>query len=116
MATHYVNFGYPDTELPLLVGFDLVDYSPVDGKVTNIIIDSPSEFVGIACRINEVQVLPQEGEVTIRTSIKYPIGRRVNQKDRLVVALENHDPGNPHTPSIVWEIDEEVEREVGEVQ
>ena len=115
MVTHYVNFGYPDTVLALLTGFDLEDSSPVDGVLKNIIIDSPSEFVGIACSIDEVQILPQEGEITIRTAVKYPINRRVNQKDRLVVALNNHDGVNPHTPSIVWEIDDEIEKEVGEV-
>lgn len=115
MVFHYVNFGYPDTELTPLVGFDLEDYSPVSGVVKSIIIDSPSEFVGIVCKINEIRILPQEGEVTIRTAIRYPIGRRINQKSRLVVALDNHDPVNLHTPSIVWEIDEEIEREVVEV-
>ena len=108
MPRHYVNFGYPDTTLLLLTGFDLEDFSPVDGMVKNIIVDSPSELVGIICRINEVQILPQEGELTIRTAIKYPINRKVNQKDRLVVVLDNHDDLNPHTPSIVWEIEEEV--------
>lgn len=116
MPTHYVNFGYPDTTLDVLEGFDLEDFSPVDGMVKNIVIDSPSEFVGIACSINEVQILPQEGEITIRTAVKYSINRRVNQRDRLVVALDNHDDTNPHTPSIVWEIDEErVKKEVGEI-
>lgn len=102
--------------LVVLAGFDLEDSSPIDGVVKNIIIDSPSEFVGIACSINEVQVLPQEGEITIRTAVKYPINRRISQRDRLVVALENHDPINPHTPSIVWEIDDEVEVELGPVR
>jgi len=116
MVFHYINFGFPDTVLLVLAGFDLEDASPVDGVVTNIIIDSPSEFVGIVCRINEIRVLPQEGEITIRTAVKYPIGRRVKQKDRLVVELENHDPLFPHTPSIVWEIDDEnIGREIGRV-
>ncbi len=113
MVFHYVNFGYPDTVLVALDGFDLEGSAPVDGMLKNIIVDSPSEFVGIICRINEVQILPQEGEITIRTAIKYPINRRVNQKDRLVVALDNHDPLNPHTPSIVWEIDDEITAELG---
>ena len=117
MVTHYVNFGYPDTVLAALAGFDLEDSSPVSGMLKNIVIDSPSEFVGVACKINEVQILPQEGEITIRTAIKYPINRKIDQKDRLVVTLDNHDPINPHTPSIVWEIDEEIlGREVEEVQ
>lgn len=111
-----MNFGYPDTVLVALAGFDLEDSSPVSGVLKNIIIDSPSEFVGIACSINEVLILPQEGEITIRTAVKYPINRKVNQKDRFVVSLENHDPINPHTPSIVWEIDEEVESELGPVR
>ena len=100
--------------LVALAGFDLEDSSPVSGVLKNIIIDSPSEFVGIACSINEVLILPQEGEITIRTAVKYPINRKINQRDRLVVSLENHDPLNPHTPSIVWEI-EEVESELGQV-
>ena len=107
MPTHYISFGFPDTVLIPLAGFDLEDDSPVDGKIKNIIIDSPSEFVGIICRINEVRILPIEGEITIRNAVKYPIGRKVKFKDRLVVELENHDPLNPHTPSIVWEIDDE---------
>lgn len=107
MPTHYMNFGFPDTVLIALAGFDLEDTSPVDGMVRNIIIDSPSEFVGIVCRINEIRILPQEGEITIRSAVKYPINRDVKFKDRLVVELENHDPLNPHTPSIVWEIDDE---------
>ena len=115
MVFHYVNFGFPDTVLIALAGFDLEGASPVGGIIKNIIIDSPSEFVGIICRINEIQILPQEGEITIRTAIKYPINRRVNQRDRLVVALDNHDPLNPHTPSIVWEIDDEITREIGGV-
>ncbi len=115
MVYHYVNFGYPDTVLVALDGFDLEDSSPVDGMIKNIIIDSPSEFVGIICKINEIQILPQEGEITIRTAIKYPINRRVNMRDRLVVALENHDAVNPHTPSIVWEIDDEIMTELKEV-
>lgn len=110
---HYVNFGYPDTVLVVLAGFDLEDASPVDGILKSIIIDSPSEFVGIICRINEAQILPQEGEITIRTAIEYPINRRVNQRDRLVVALNNHDGVNPHTPSLVWKIDDEIGREIG---
>jgi len=117
MVYQYVNFGYPDTTMVALEGFDLEDASPVDGIVRNIVVDSPSEFVGIICRINELQILPQEGEITIRTAIKYPINRKVNQKDRLVVALDNHDPINPHTPSIVWEIEEKavVEEVVEEI-
>jgi len=116
MSRHYVNFGYPDTILVALEGFDLTDWSPVNGMLKRIIIDSPSEFVEITCKINEIQVLPQDGGITIRTEVEYPINRRVNQKDRLVVILDNHDPINPHTPSIVWEIDEEgLKKEVGEV-
>lgn len=107
MTTHYINFGYPDTVMGALVGFNLQDNSPVTGKVKNIIINSPSEFMGIQCFINELMILPQEGEITIRTAVKYPINRKINQKDRIVVSLDNHDPLNPHTPSIVWEIDDE---------
>lgn len=103
---HYVDFGYPDTILVALAGFPLTDSSPVDGMLRSIIIDSPSEFVEIRCLINEIQILPQEGGITIRTSIKYPINRFVNQKDRLVVELDNHDPANPHTPSMTWDIEE----------
>ena len=101
--------------LVALAGFDLEDSSPVSGILKNIIIDSPSEFIGIACSINEVLILPQEGEITIRTAVKYPINRKINQRDRLVVSLENHDPINSHTPSVVWEIEEEVESELGPV-
>ena len=115
MTFHYINFGYPDTVLAALAGFDLEDYSPVDGILRSIIIDSPSEFVGIVCRINQIRVLPQEGEITIRTAIRYPINRRVNRKDRLVTEFDNHDPLFPHTPSIVWEIDDEFESEIGVV-
>jgi len=111
MVTHYINFGYPDTVMLALAGFDLEDTSPVTGVLRAIVIDSPSEFVGIACRINEKLVLPQEGEITIRTAIRYPINRNVTQKDRLVAALDNHDPTNPHTPSLVWEIEEGVSEE-----
>lgn len=106
MAKHYVNFGYPNTILLPLVGFDLVESSPVYGIVREIKIDSPSEFVEISCRINQMQILPQEGGVTIRTYVPYPINRKVNAKDSLVVSLDNHDPVNTHTPSIVWEIEE----------
>lgn len=109
MTFHYVNFGYPDTVLPLLTGFNLEDRSPVTGVVVDIVVDSPSEFVGIKCFINELQILPQEGEITIRTAVRYPINRKINQKDRLVVSLDNHDPGFPHTPSIVWKMDDGVE-------
>ena len=112
MVFHYINFGFPDTTLLPLAGFDLEDSSPVSGVVVDIIIDSPSEFVGIACRINEIQILPQEGEITIRTAVKYPINRSINQKDRVVVELENHDPINPHTPSIVWEISDDIKSDV----
>ncbi len=115
MTTYYVNFGYPDTVLGALIGFDLTDVSSVTGIVKNIIIDSPSEFVGIICKINEIVILPQEGEITIRQAVKYPIGRSVNQKDRLVVSLDNHDPLNPHTPSIVWEIEDLLRQELGGV-
>lgn len=111
MVYQYVNFGYPDTVLLALAGFDLEDVSPVTGTITKIVIDSPSEFVGVACKVNEIQILPQEGEITIRTAVEYPIRRKVNQKDRLVVSLDNHDPGNTHTPSIVWEIEEKEKEE-----
>ena len=116
MVRHYINFGYPDTVLAALTGFNLTDYSPVNGILRRIIIDSPSEFVGISCRINEIRVLPQEGEITIRTEIEYPINRRIHMKDRLVAALDNHDPVNPHTPSIVWEIEEEESKNELEVE
>lgn len=113
---HYIDFGYPDTTLVVLTGFPLTDYSPVDGILRSIIIDSPSEFVEIKCFINEIQILPQEGGITIRTSIKYPINRPVKQKDRFVVELDNHDPVNPHTPSMTWDVEEPpIETEMGEV-
>ena len=111
----YVNFGFPDTILLPLVGFNLEELCPVIGRITHIVIDSPSEFVGIRCLVNQIQVLPQEGEITIRTGLKYPIGKNVNRKDRLVVALDNHDPLITHTPSIVWEIEEE-EKIAGEIE
>jgi len=115
MSYEYVNFGYPDTILPLLTGFNLEELSPINGIITAIIIDSPSEFVGIRCLIDQIQILPVEGEITIRTSIKYPISRSVNMESRLVVALDNHDPLNPHTPSIVWEIKRAILSEIGGV-
>lgn len=100
----YVNFGFPDTVLVALAGFDLTEFSPLGGEIVDIKTDSPSEFVGIICRINEIQILPLAGEVTIRGPITYPIHRPVKRGDRLVVALDNHDPLNPHTPSIVWQV------------
>jgi len=116
MVFQYVNFGYPDTVLVALAGFPLTDFSPIDGMLRVIIIDSPSEFVEIRCFINEIQILPQEGGITIRTSIPYPINRSVKQKDRLVVELDNHDPANPHTPSMTWDIEEpSFEKDIGEV-
>ena len=108
MTVHYINFGFPNTVVAALVGFNLQDNSPVTGMVKNIIIDSPSEFLGIQCFINEIMILPQEGEITIRQAVKYPIDRRINQKDRIIVSLDNHDPLFPHTPSIVWEIDDGI--------
>lgn len=100
----HINFGFPTTVLLPLVGFNLTELSPLSGKVVDITIDSPSEFVGITCRINEHQILPLTGEVTIRQAVKYPINKKVVMDDRLVVVLDNHDPLNPHTPSIVWQI------------
>ncbi len=100
----HINFGYPDTVLALLTGFDLTEISPLTGEIVEITIDSPSEFVGIICRINEHQILPLTGEITIRQTVTYPIHKPVKRGDRLVVALDNHDPGFPHTPSIVWQV------------
>lgn len=105
----YVNFGFPNTTLLPLTGLNLNEDCPVDGVLVAIVIDSPSEFMGIRCLVNQIQILPLEGEITIRTAVRYPINKNVNMKDRLVVALDNHDPLITHTPSIVWEIEETKE-------
>ena len=100
----HINFGFPATILLPLVGFNLTELSPLSGKIVDIVIDSPSEFVGISCSINEIQILPLAGEVTIRQAVKYPINKSVKMDDRLVVILDNHDPLITHTPSIVWQV------------
>ena len=41
----HINFGFPDTVLPLLTGFDLTEISPLTGEVVDIKIDDDAEFI-----------------------------------------------------------------------
>lgn len=103
MPSLYVPFGFPDTVVPALGGFDLSELVPIQGFLEEITIEGMSEFMEIQCFIDSIQVLPVLSGINIRGLVKFAIGRPVNEKQRAIVRLANHDVALPHTPTVVFE-------------
>lgn len=105
----HLSFSSPDTAVPSGTEVTLTERSPVAGKVNSILLHFPAgcnALVQISCFIGSEQVLSLTGFIALDDATeKFPLGQKVDKNALLTVVIANTDSVNPHTPSIIWDVE-----------
>lgn len=98
--------------VPALNGVRLQDFSPVTGRITQVTVHFPggcNALVQIAFgRSGTRQVVPSTGFIALDNATPaFPVDEPVYENEPLYVIIQNGDAVNPHTPSVIVNIEEE---------
>ena len=95
--------------VPAATETTITDKSPVTGTVLSITVHFPdgcNALVSIVCYVKASQVLPVNNTIALNNATTdFDVNRPVSQGDDLKDVISNRYSANPHTPSIVFNIE-----------
>ncbi len=104
-----VSFTRPTTVVAAATEIVVEADCPVNGVLTNITLHFPdgcNALVEIVCYVDQEQVLPVSEFIALNNATKdFPVDRNVTKKSALRVKITNRDAVNPHTPSIIFNME-----------
>jgi len=108
-ASLQVSFTRPDTTVLPATEIALQELSPLTGAITNIELHFPNGcngLVEIRCYVNQEQILPVTGYIALNDFTRsYSVNRKITNRDNLRVRISNRDAINPHTISIIFNME-----------
>jgi len=108
-VSRQVSFTRPDTTILPATQAVVADECPVTGIITNITLHFPNgcnALVEISCSVNQDQILPVSGFIALNDATKdFLVNKSVTKKSALRVLIVNRDAINPHTPSVIFNVE-----------
>jgi len=108
-VSRQVSFTRPDTTILPATRAVVADESPVTGMITSITLHFPNgcnALVELSCSVNQEQILPVSGFIALNDATKdFLVNKSVTKKATLRVLVVNRDAINPHTPSIIFNLE-----------
>lgn len=120
MSMVFIPFSEPYTTVGSEEGQDVIEEVNVKGVLRKITVSFPdgcNSLVRLVCKVNNNPVLPTKGYIALNdTTVTYDIDRKIDTNDKLVAEIENTDPTNPHTISLLWHIEEMTEAQALKIE
>ena len=108
-VSRQISFTRPVTTIAPATQTIVADDCPVTGKITYITLHFPdgcNALVELSCSVNQEQILPVSGFIALNNATKdFPVNMKVTKKSALRVLIVNRDAINPHTPSIIFNLE-----------
>lgn len=104
-----VSFTRPATMIAPATESVVADDCPVTGMLTGVTLHFPdgcNALVELICYIDQEQILPLSRFIALNNATKdFIVNKNVTKKSVFRVRITNRDAVNPHTPSIIFNVE-----------